>query len=143
MAKEARRWQQRLHNFDKAFEQLGDIVRTVQRRELSRLEKQGAIHTFEFTYELGWNLLRDYLRWQGTADLIGSRDTIREAFSVGLIEDGETWMQMLQDRNRTTHTYNEETAEAILQNITSHYHGLLHSLQTRMQQEAQRHGNND
>jgi nucleotidyltransferase substrate binding protein (TIGR01987 family) len=91
-------------------------------RELSKLEKQGVIHGFKYCYELGWNTLKDFLVWQGIDGIVGSRDTVREAFSKGLISDGHAWMQMLTDRNRTSHTYNEETAEAILTNIRVQHH---------------------
>lgn len=134
------RWYQRFQNYRKAFRQLADAVQLMQERELSRLEKQGVIQAFEYTYELAWNLLRDYLRWQGIAQLTGSRDTIREAFSAGLIEDGQQWMNMLQDRNRTSHTYNEETAEAILANIKEQYHGLFIDLEKVMTKQAGNHG---
>ncbi|MEX0606044.1 MAG: nucleotidyltransferase substrate binding protein [Marinobacter sp.] len=140
MSKQDVRWIQRFNNFKKAFSQLDDAVTLGQSRELSRLEKQGVIQAFEYTYELGWNLLRDFLRWQGNSGVTGPRDAIREAFSAGLIEDGERWMQMLQDRNRTSHTYNEETAEEILTNIFQNYHGLLTNLQQRMNSEMQKHG---
>lgn len=134
------RWLQRFSNFRKAFSQLDEAVTLSQSRDLSKLEKQGVIQAFEYTYELAWNLLRDYLRWQGNTTITGSRDAIREAFSAGLIDDGERWMQMLQDWNRTSHTYNEETAEEILANITQHYHSLFASLQSRMVAEAHKHG---
>jgi nucleotidyltransferase substrate binding protein (TIGR01987 family) len=123
------RWQQRLHNFRKALAQLDEAMALMQVRELSNLEKQGVIQAFEFSYELAWNTLRDFLVWQGIEDITGSRDTIREAFSKGLIEDGQDWMNMLVDRNRTSHTYNEETAKAILQNIRTHHHALLKQLE--------------
>jgi nucleotidyltransferase substrate binding protein (TIGR01987 family) len=133
------RWIQRLSNFRKAFHQLDDAVTLKRSRELSKLEKQGVIQAFEYTYELAWNTLRDYLQWQGQAQLTGSRDTIREAFSVGLIANGELWMQMLLDRNRTSHTYNEETAEQILTAINERYHGLFVSLLERMNTEVGKH----
>lgn len=79
------RWHQRLQNYKKAYAQLNDAVELMSQRSLTKLENQGVIQAFETTYELGWNLLRDYLRWQGNAELTGSRDAIREAFSVGLI----------------------------------------------------------
>jgi nucleotidyltransferase substrate binding protein (TIGR01987 family) len=119
------RWQQRLSNFRRALTQLDEAIELMQRRELSRLEKQGVIQAFEYSYELGWNTLKDFLVWQGIEGIVGSRDTIREGFSKGLIEDGHGWMQMLTDRNRTSHTYNEETAEAILENIRKQHHSLL------------------
>ena len=133
-------WLQRLNNFRKALARLNDAVETAQARALSELEKQGVIQAFEYTYELGWKLLQDYLRWQGFEHLTGSRDVTREAFSAGLITQGETWMRMLQDRNLTSHSYNEETANAILANIQSHYHGLLNELEKTMSLEAERHG---
>ncbi|MCQ4256680.1 nucleotidyltransferase substrate binding protein [Stutzerimonas stutzeri] len=126
------RWQQRLANFRKALRQLDEAVELMEQRELSKLEKQGVIQGFEYCYELGWNTLKDFLVWQGIDGIVGSRDTIREAFSKGLISDGHAWMQMLTDRNRTSHTYNEETAEAILINIRLQHHLLLKALEQMM-----------
>lgn len=123
------RWQQRLSNFRKVLLQLDEAMELMQQRELSKLEKQGAIQGFEYCYELGWNTLKDFLVWQGIDGIVGSRDTIREAFSKNLISDGHAWMQMLTDRNRTLHAYNEETAEAILTNIRLQHHPLLKELQ--------------
>jgi len=140
MSEQDVRWIQRFNNFKKAFQQLDDAVVLGRSRELSKLENQGVIQAFEYTYELAWNLLRDYLRWQGNAQLAGSRDTIREAFSAGLIDKGELWMQMLLDRNRTAHTYNEETAEQILAAIDEHYHAIFVALQQRMDIEVEKHG---
>lgn len=133
------RWLQRLSNFEKDFDQLDDAVNLMRSRELSKLEKQGVIQAFEYTYELAWNVLRDYLQWQGNTAITGSRDTIREAFAADLIADGEHWMQMLQDRNRTSDTYNEETAEEILASIVRLYHGLFTRLRERMDSEAKKH----
>jgi len=133
------RWLQRFSNFKKAFGQLDSAVQLCQTRDLSDLEKQGLIQAFEYTYELSWNTIRDYFRWQGNANIAGSRDAIREAFANGLIEDGEGWMRMLKDRNRTSHTYNEETAREILENILTQYHSLFATLKTRMDQEAEKY----
>lgn len=123
------RWQQRLNNFRKALLQLDEAMDLMSQRPLSKLEKQGVIQGFEYSYELGWNTLKDFLVWQGIEGITGSRDAIREAFSTGLIADGQGWMQMLTDRNRTSHTYNEETAEAILLNIRQQHHPLLKALE--------------
>ncbi|MDN3526631.1 nucleotidyltransferase substrate binding protein [Halomonas sabkhae] len=122
------RWRQRLANFRRAHAQLAGALALRVERELSDLEKQGTIQAFEFTYELAWNLLRDYLAWQGAELISGSRDTIREAFKLGLISDGHAWMAMLQDRNRTVHTYNEATANEILEHLGSRYAELFEEL---------------
>jgi len=136
MADQDIRWLQRFSNFKKALKQLSSAVELSEARELSDLEKQGMIQAFEYTYELGWNLIRDYFRWQGNTNIAGSRDAIREAFANGIIEDGESWMRMLKDRNRTSHTYNEETAQEILNNIIQHYHSLFMALEARIDEEA-------
>jgi nucleotidyltransferase substrate binding protein (TIGR01987 family) len=78
------RWMQRLSNFTKALTQLESAVNLANQRPLSELERQGMIQSFEYTHELSWNVLRDYLRDQGTQQLYGSKDTIRAAFAVGL-----------------------------------------------------------
>lgn len=129
MSNEDTRWLQRLQNFRKAQTQLDEAMALMQARDLSKLEKQGIIQAFEYTYELGWNTLKDYLVWQGITGIVGSRDTIREGFSGGLLVDGQGWMDMLIDRNRTSHTYNEELAESILQNIQQRHHPLLKALE--------------
>ena len=113
------RWIQRLENFKKGFQQLNLAVNLSKQRELSLLEKQGLIQAFEFTHELGWNLLKDYLEFQGNQEVRGSRDAIREALKVGLIDDGELWMETIKARNLTSHTYSEELAENAFTSISN------------------------
>ena len=132
------RWKQRFNNYKKALSQLKYAIELKRQRALSDLENQGLIQSFEFTYELGWNTLKDYLVWQGIEGIVGSRDTIREAFSRGLIVDGEIWMKMLVDRNRTSHTYNEKIANEILQNIDQMYVAELVELEDKLYQLAMR-----
>jgi nucleotidyltransferase substrate binding protein (TIGR01987 family) len=126
------RWQQRLVHFGQALEQLGEAVALRQQRPLSRLERQGLIKAFEFTHELAWNTLKDFFDYQGTSGLMGSRDATREAFRVGLIEDGEVWMEMIASRNRTAHTYNENAAEEIAGRVSDAYLPLFLKLQSRL-----------
>ncbi|MCX7111171.1 MAG: nucleotidyltransferase substrate binding protein [Proteobacteria bacterium] len=132
MSKQDIRWQQRFDNYKKALVQLEDAVSLAHSRQLSNLEKQGLIQAFEFTYELAWNTLKDYLVYQGIQNIVGSRDTIREAFNRELIDDGEAWMAMLIDRNKTSHTYNEEIAEEIYCKIIGKHHNLFLVLQEKM-----------
>jgi len=119
------RWKQRFHNFLSALEQLKSGVTLAQTRPLSELEKQGLIQSFEFTHELSWNVLKDFLEFQGNAPLMGSRDTTREAFQKGLIIDGEAWMEMIKSRNQTTHTYNKTVANEITDKIQKVYVDLF------------------
>ena len=115
------RWRQRLQSFRKAFAQLSNAAAVASQRELSDLEQQGLIKAFEFTHELAWNTIKDFLESRGTLNLYGSRDATREGFAKGLIEDGETCMEMIQSRNRTSHTYNKDTANEIAEAILSRY----------------------
>jgi nucleotidyltransferase substrate binding protein (TIGR01987 family) len=125
------RWQQRFANYCRALQELETFF---QPPALNQREQQGLIKAFEYTFELAWNTLRDLLRSQGDASLLGSRDTLREAFRLGLISDGEAWMLMIQDRNLTTHTYNRSTADAICQSITMTYLACFQELRQRLQQ---------
>jgi nucleotidyltransferase substrate binding protein (TIGR01987 family) len=115
------RWIQRFQNFKRAFHQLSAAAELAQQRDLSDLEQQGVIQVFEFTHELAWNTLKDFLDARGTPNLFGSKDATREAFSAGLIEDGEVWMEMIESRNKSTHTYDSATAQSIASAITSRY----------------------
>jgi nucleotidyltransferase substrate binding protein (TIGR01987 family) len=123
------RWRQRFANFRRALQQLESFFDPPPRNER---EQQGLIKAFEYSYELGWNSLRDLLLDRGATDLIGSRDTLRQAFRSGLIEDGEGWMRMIQDRNLTSHTYNRSQAEEIAQRIETRYLPCFQALRLRL-----------
>jgi len=102
-------------------------------RQLTDLEQQGLIQAFEFTHELAWNVMRDYFYYQGQNYTTGSRDATRAAFNNGLIEDGEAWMSMIKSRIKTSHTYNEETANEIASEIVHSYLPLFKMFQTKME----------
>jgi nucleotidyltransferase substrate binding protein (TIGR01987 family) len=126
------RWIQRFHNFSKALSQLADAVELAQDRPLSKLEEQGMIQAFEFTHELAWNTLKDFLENRGVQNIYGSKDTTREAFKTGLIENGEIWMDMIKSRNQTTHTYDEFTVIEIMKAITYSYFSEFNTLLAKL-----------
>ncbi len=126
------RWKQRFDNFKKALAQLNEAEELSRQRPLSPLENQGLVQAFEFTYELAWNTLRDFLMSKGVQGLIGSKDTAREAFKVQLITDDKGWTMMLRDRNRSSHTYNQATAEEIVAQIHGRYVSLFLQLSTTL-----------
>lgn len=130
------RWRQRFENFKGALAQLKSGAALARQRPLSELEQQGLIKAFEFTYELGWNLLKDYLEAAGVSDIIGSRSAIREAFQKGIIEDGETWMEMIKARNRTSHTYDCEVADRIARDVLGQFEPALLALEARFDELA-------
>jgi nucleotidyltransferase substrate binding protein (TIGR01987 family) len=124
------RWMQRFNNFSKALDQL---TKFIHQGELNELEKQGIIQAFEYTYELAWNTLKDFLEAQGETAIHGSRDTLRLAFKRGLIENGEVWMAMITSRSLTSHTYNAETAEKIAHDTAAVYFPEFVALHTTLE----------
>jgi nucleotidyltransferase substrate binding protein (TIGR01987 family) len=126
------RWIQRFKHFTKALLQLEQAVELSRTRALSDLEKQGLIQAFEYTHELAWKTLKDFLEDKGVSNLYGSRDSTREAFKRGLIDDGEVWMDMIKSRNLSPQTYNQEIADAIAGRIVERYVTAFQQLLNRL-----------
>ncbi|MFV5695805.1 MULTISPECIES: nucleotidyltransferase substrate binding protein [Flavobacterium] len=112
------RWKQRFQNFGKALSQL---TKFIEKGELNELEEQGLIQSFEYTHELAWNVMKDFLIFEGIQNIVGSRSATREAFNKGLFEEGQIWMDMIESRNESVHTYNEETVDKIAHKIKEVY----------------------
>jgi len=128
------RWQQRFDNFNRALKQLTAAVELAAQREFTQLEKQGVIQAFEFVHELAWNVLKDLLEFEGIQGIVGSRGTVREAFKRGLLADGELWLDMIDKRNLTSHTYNAELAQDMVNTIIHGYYPNFMALQQTLQQ---------
>lgn len=139
------RWEKRFNNFNKAFQKLHEAVLRIKEEyysygELDRakflegddLIKEGLIQRFEYTHELAWNVLKDFLEGRGVSGLFGSRDATREAYDVELISEGKIWMDMINSRNKTSHTYNEEIADAIFVKILEEYYPAFLNFQEVM-----------
>jgi len=136
---EEARWVQRFANFGKAFVRLKAAVEIARQRPLSDLEEQGLIQGFKCTHELAWKTLKDFLEAEGVEDLYASaRAVTRIAFRDGLIADGGVWMNMISDRNLTSHTYNEKVARKIAAAILDYYFGefeLFHNKFAQLKKE--------
>ena len=128
------RWRQRFDNYQRALQTLSRAVALSAERPLSELEQQGLIQVFEFTHELAWNMLKDFLEAQGIAGLIGSRDAIRTAFKNGLLQEGETWMEMIKARNLSSHTYQLELANRLAAEILQRFYAAFLALEQKMQE---------
>ena len=100
---------------------------------LNELEREGVIQRFEYTFELAWNTLKDRLEYDGIAfRSVTPRSIIRQAYQSGLIQNGETWLDMLTDRNLMSHTYDADRFEAIVTNVHDRYLSLLNDLYLRL-----------
>ena len=126
------RWKQRFNNFKQALTKLTDAVQLSQTRPLSELEQQGLIQGFEFVHELAWNVLKDFLEYEGIQNIMGSRSSVREAFKRGLLPDGQVWIDMIESRNLSSHTYNADTAILLVDAILTQYYPAFLQLQTDM-----------
>lgn len=126
------RWKQRFTNFNKAFKQLEKFV---DHDSLNEMEEQGLIKAFEHTYELGWKTLQDLLKHKGYQNIIGPKPVIQQSFSDGFIQDGNGWVRMHKSRNLTSHTYDDKTADEIIEGIRTEYFALLKALHTKLEQE--------
>lgn len=134
------RWKQRFSNFEKALLQLSDAIVLGQERPLTKLEQQGLIQSFEYVHELAWNTMKDYILYQGPADITGSRDATRDAFKRGLVSDGHLWMEMIRGRNLSSHTYNEDTAKQLVHDIVNCYFPAFQKFRDRMRDVANNQG---
>jgi nucleotidyltransferase substrate binding protein (TIGR01987 family) len=126
------RWKERLKSYSKALLQLESAL---QQKQFSALEKDGVIKRFEFTFELAWKTLQDKLYDEGYLTTKGPKPVIKQAFNNGMITDGQAWMDMLTDRNNSTHLYDESTAVSIFDRIQITYFALLQELKSKLENE--------
>ena len=127
------RWVYRFDNYTRALTLLREAVEAQQARHLSDLEKQGLIQRFDFTCELAWKLLKDYLEHTAVRlETVTPAAVVKEAFAARLIENGDLWMQSLAARNRTSHIYDLKAFEKILAEIAHDYLPLFEALQRKL-----------
>jgi nucleotidyltransferase substrate binding protein (TIGR01987 family) len=146
------RWEQRFSNFKRALKKLTESVEFIRsnldedqhvNEVLTEMIKEGLIQRFEYTHELAWNLMKDYAAFQGIQMIGGSRDATREAFQLHLISDGKVWMDMIGSRNKTSHTYNEHTANEIYLKILEEYFPAFQSFKKIMESKLRENGQLD
>ena len=137
MVQQTIRWQQRFNNYCKALAKLIQAVELlseqIKREEaVDELLQEGLIQRFEYTHELAWKVMKDYAEYQGYTDVRGSRDAIRKALEMGLIDD-RRWMETIEDRNLTVHNYDNEIVLEIYKNIMHTYSPLFVDFAKKMQ----------
>ena len=144
------RWIQRFSNYNKALTKLNEAIAYVNhnfldddnleekenpRYVLNNIIKQGLIQSFKYTHELAWKVMKDFLQEVGEVKIYGSKDATKEAFTTELILDSDVWMGMIESRNKTSHTYNEETANEIFTKIIGEYHPVFLAFQKVMEEK--------
>jgi nucleotidyltransferase substrate binding protein (TIGR01987 family) len=126
------RWKQRFDNFRKALSKLIEATEEFG-PDSSDIVKEGIIQRFEFTHELAWKVMKDYLEYEGFQNITGSRSATREAFNKGLIDNGQAWMNMIESRNTTVHTYDEDILEEEFIKIQNLYTPLFKDFYKKME----------
>ncbi len=139
MSHETPRWVYRFDNYKRAFILLREAIETLEERDLTQLEREGVIQRFEYTWELAWKVLKDYLESEGIIlDKITPAAVIKAAFSAKIIADGEGWMKVLDSRNKMSHTYNFHDFEKTIQDIQKHHLHLLDILYLKLLEARER-----
>lgn len=126
------RWKQRMENFTKAYNKLSEAISLYP--HLNDIEKEGMVQRFEYTFELAWKTLKDYLESKGEIEKF-PRDVIKKAFETQLITEGELWLEMLDNRNRMAHTYDETNFNTIISKITESYFTAIEQLMNTLKSE--------
>lgn len=130
------RWIQRFANYRKALAKLSHAVNIISNQvdwaeDVDDLLKEGLIQRFEYTHELAWKVMKDYAEYQGYTDVRGSRDAFRQALQMGII-DNAGWMSSIEDRNLTSHNYDEEVAGEVYEAIVNKYYPLFVQFERKM-----------
>jgi len=131
------RWKQRFQNFDRAFTLLRSALKEKPLMEFNRLEQEGLIQRFVYTYELAWKTANDYLEEQGAVfEEITPKAIIQAAFAAGLIKDGQTWVDMRLHRNLLAHSYDEQKFNEVLWALKEKYLAALEHLHLWFMEKA-------
>jgi len=125
------RWKQRFVNFERIYKLLEQNVHKPLETEI---EKAGLIQFFEIAFELSWKLMKDYLEAQEII-VKSPREAIKQAYQIELIQEGHLWIDALSDRNATVHTYDENMAQKMVNDIISLYFPILKDFYLKLQKE--------
>jgi nucleotidyltransferase substrate binding protein (TIGR01987 family) len=125
------RTKKRLEEYRKAVSRLGEAL---DENTSNPLVYDATIQRFEFAYELAWKLMRAYLDYEGIVAVNSPRSAFKEAFAAGLIINGDVWIEMIDDRNLTVHTYNEKMAKEIYDRIRGVYFASFAAFANKMKE---------
>ena len=132
------RWKQRFDNLQRAYQRLRWALEIHQQDPDNDLIRMAVIKAYEFTFELSWKTLKDFLAYNGI-DAKLPREVLKQAFATGLVIDGQLWIDMLEERNLMAHTYDDARARIAVDQIQERYLGglqQLHNMLTTKLQEA-------
>ncbi len=118
------RWKQRFDHLNRAVERFKEALQAIKKEPNNKLYKIALIGSFQFCFELSWKTLKDYLAYSGSSASL-PRDVIKQAFHFQLIDDGQVWIEMLEDRNLMAYVYDEKKAEQASSSIQMKYYDAI------------------
>jgi len=107
------------------MQMLQEAVAESEKRSLSTLERLGLLKAFTFTHELAWNVLKDYVKEEGLIAVVDSENPMQGVFQLSLIDDRETWVDMLNARNLTLHAFDPDVAQALADDICLRFYPAI------------------
>ncbi|MFO7295457.1 MAG: nucleotidyltransferase substrate binding protein [Clostridia bacterium] len=128
------RLREKLSDYSRALKRLEEAL---ERDQSDDIVLDAVIQRFEFTYELSWKLIKAYMSYSGIADVKTPRQAFKEAFAAGLIDEGDVWLEMLDDRNLTSHTYDQSTARRVYEKVKNRYYPAMSKLKEAISREIE------
>ena len=130
------RWKQRFDNFEKAYLSLVKNQEALESEPDNDFIQDSLIQRYEYTLELAWKTMKDYLENEGFMDVTSPKKAVRKAFQERIIQDGSAWIAALDDRNKTSHAYDEQMAKDVIQSITEQHIPIFRDFYLYMKTEA-------
>jgi len=130
------RWKQRFDNFEKAYLSLVKSQEALESEPDNDFIQDSLIQRYEYTLELAWKTMKDYLENEGFMDVTSPKKAVRKAFQERIIQDGSAWIAALDDRNKTSHAYDEQMAKDVIQSITEQHIPIFRDFYLYMKTEA-------
>ncbi|MBE7709591.1 MAG: nucleotidyltransferase [Cyanobacteria bacterium SIG32] len=124
-----KRFLERFENYKLALKNINETFDHIKKHGINKIYTMALIQAFEMVFELAWKTLKDYLEFEGI-NTDTPRETLKTAFLRNIITDGDVWIEMMEARNKTSHTYREELANSIAFEITEKFIPLLNNLES-------------
>lgn len=122
------RWKLRFENYERAYLSLLESQKALEEDKKNSFIQDSLIQRYEYTIELAWKTMKDYLEEQGFIDVSSPKSTVRKAFQEGMVQDGSAWINALDDRNRTSHAYEEKIADEVTEAICERHIPIFRDL---------------
>lgn len=120
------RLSERIENYNRAFELLERTYKLYNKDKYNEAYQLAVVQGFEIVFELSWKVMKDYLKSQGIVTNT-PRETIKQAFATNILSNAQSWIDMINDRNFSSHEYNLEKIDEILNNFSKVYYDDMKS----------------